>query len=841
MTRRRRTTVALAGASLLALAVGLVPANAAAPPKLSERERRASTVVKPAPAPRADVPADRYDLAGGCYALGTGGRWVVRTADGFAATAPTPQAAEPFHLQATDLGSYLLHGRAADFLAASGARVVAATTPSPDADFVLQGTGRAATLVLADGRALAAAPGGALGTAAAPGRFAFRRTTGCAVFPEVEVGVTGPVVGGSTPYTETAGYLDAHLHTMAFEFVGGNARCGRPWHRYGVTFALVDCPDHALGGRGAVLETVLSGTDPVAGHDTVGWPSFGYWPKYDSLTHEQVYYKWLERAHRSGLRMMTTLLVENGFLCKAYPLKGNSCNEMDSVRLQAQRLREFERYIDAQSGGPGEGWFRIVTDPAQARRTINEGRLAVVMGIEISQLFDCTTVLGAVDGCDAASIERQLDEVFALGVRQMQLSNKFDNALSGVTGDAGQTGVVVNQGNKGETGSYWRMATCLRAPDEHAAGAHDGHDHGEDREQTSVATGTMAGQRDSIFAGVLQVTGTTGVAPVYPAGPHCNTVGLSELGELVLAGMVERGMMFDPDHMSAAGRQAAMDVMQAAGHAGIVSSHTWSDSTIYPRVIAQGGIVTPYAGDSTGFVTRWRETASYAEDTDQYWGIGYGADTNGFGSQGAPRRPSKDPVTYPFTGFGGVRVARQVSGERTYDVNVDGVAHYGLYADWVEDLRRLAGDAIVRDLERGPESYLQSWERGLGVPGRRCHPVAELTGGTGLGALRTGMTPEQVLATAGQPHVRDGRTFTYCVEGGRTSVQSFDAGARLVRTAAGGPSAVAPEGVVPPPAAAPGRGTLPTTGGAPLAVPAVLALALLALLTRLAAVRRRGA
>jgi hypothetical protein len=103
------------------------------------------------------------------------------------------------------------------------------------------------------------------------------------------------------------------------------------------------------------------------------------------------------------------------------------------------------------------------------------------------------------------------------------------------------------------------------------------------------------------------------------------------------------------------------------------------------------------------------------------------------------------------------------------------------------------------------------------------------------------MTPEQVLATAGQPHVRDGRTFTYCVEGGRTSVQSFDAGARLVRTAAGGPSAVAPEGVVPPPAAAPGRGTLPTTGGAPLAVPALLALALLALLTRLAVVRRRSA
>ena len=57
------------------------------------------------------------------------------------------------------------------------------------------------------------------------------------------------------------------------------------------------------------------------------------------------------------------LLVENGVLCELYPLKRNSCDEMESVRLQARRIRELEDYIDAQNGGPGKGWFRIVTDP----------------------------------------------------------------------------------------------------------------------------------------------------------------------------------------------------------------------------------------------------------------------------------------------------------------------------------------------------------------------------------------------------------------------------------------------------------------------------------------------
>ena len=49
--------------------------------------------------------------------------------------------------------------------------------------------------------------------------------------------------------------------------------------------------------------------------------------------------------------------------------------------------------------------------------------------------------------------------------------------------------------------------------------------------------------------------------------------------------------------------------------------------------------------------------------------------------------PAKNPVTYPFTGLGGVTVSQQHSGQRVYDINKDGVAHYGLYPDWLQDLR----------------------------------------------------------------------------------------------------------------------------------------------------------
>ena len=90
-------------------------------------------------------------------------------------------------------------------------------------------------------------------------------------------------------------------------------------------------------------------------------------------------------------------------------------------------------------------------------------------------------------------------------------------------------------------------------------------------------------------------------------------------------------------------------------------------------------------------------TSSWA-DPRYYFGFGYGADINGLGAQGDPRGADvrRTRSTYPFTGLGGVTVDKQRSGERVYDINVDGVAHYGLYPDWVQDLRKVAGGTADR-------------------------------------------------------------------------------------------------------------------------------------------------
>jgi hypothetical protein len=654
-----------------------------------------------------------------------------------------------------------------------GTGIVAAAQPSGAAEWVLQPAGKgtfafqlpvddgqpenpgpvdppiAGTLTAGKDGALSIADGKSTGPAVA---FTLQLAKGCAVFPEAQLNVSGPHATGASPYEEVKGYFDGHLHGMAFEFLGGRARCGRPWHPYGITYALVDCPDHAqTGGRGAILEDVLSGNTPGAGHDTVGWPTFGYWPNNASLTHEQVYYAWLERAWLGGLRMFTNLLVDNGQLCEIYPYKKNSCNEMDGVRLQAQRLHELIRYIDAQSGGPGKGWLQLAKDPFEARSIINAGKLAVVMGIEVSVPLDCGEYLGTPK-CDAGQIDKRLQEVYDLGVRQMEMTNKFDNALTGVTGDDGATGLIVNEGNKGETGHFWQMQTCPNAKDPR-----------HDKQQYNLAdeSGGQLG-RDAIFGAVLEVSGASGAAPLYPAGPHCNTVGLSDLGKAFLAGMMKRGMIFDPDHMSAKARQQALDVVEKAGYSGVISSHSWADDYNYKQILRMGGVVTPHSQSSTSFVAKWRTLRQWA-DSRYLFGLGWGSDVNGFSAQGAPRNPKPGQgVTYPFTGLGGVQVDKQVTGKHTWDINTEGVDHYGLYPDWVQDATILAGaqgPEFTADIERGAEAFLQMWERAVGVKRPAC---VDGDADGGIDKVKPGMTPAQVLLAMGQPQRRSGESFVYC-------------------------------------------------------------------------------
>ena len=251
-------------------------------------------------------------------------------------------------------------------------------------------------------------------------------------FPEVEVNVKGQPFKGPRATARVRGFVDDHIHLGAFQFLGGRFHCGRPWSPYGVTVAMSDCVDHQPDGSAAVVENFFNTGTPVGTHSTEGWPSFAGWPRDESQTHEGTYWKWIERAWRAGLRIMVNDLVENRALCELYPLKQNNCNEMVSAYQQAEDMHALQDYIDAQFGGPGKGFLRIV-----------KSRRGGAQGDQRRQAGDGARRRG-LRGPELRAVPRHAElhhrrrstpsstSLESIGVQSLFPMHKFDNALGGV-------------------------------------------------------------------------------------------------------------------------------------------------------------------------------------------------------------------------------------------------------------------------------------------------------------------------------------------------------------------------------------------------------------------------
>src|SRR3954451_25184650 len=662
--------------------------------------------------------ANRYSLQGGCYAVQDG-------------SGKTIAGGEQIRMQATTLGRYLFYRPDHTFLTAQpdGSRAPA-TAPRPAADFnVDNGTNGAFSI----------AP---MSNPSQTSAVRFAPAQGCAVFPEAELDATGTPRKNPVAYGKVGGLVEGHMHWMTFEYFGGNFHCGQPWHPYGITYALPDCSSvEGPQGSAAPFQNFLNYGAPESPHDTSGYPKMTAWGP-GNLTYEGTYWRWIQRAWLGGLRLMVMSVNENRVLCELQQNRKHGCNEMDTVRRGLADIRELQRYVDAQAGGPGKGFFQIVTDPFQARRVINQGKMAVVLEIEVSEPFDCRG--WDQPTCDQSQVDKGLNEMYDDGVRSSLLLNKFDNPLTGVRFDGGPVGVVINGGNKNSAGSFFSARTCTGP-------LHDNEIF------TGFQPGSAAAATLLSFAGVQG-----GTLPAYPPPPHCNTRGLTTLGKHVVNRMMDLHMIVNPDHMSQAGVDDTLTLLETRMYSGVISPHGWMDPGNWPRIWKLGGIAFPGHSESGNYVAQWKQ--SRPKHTPYAFGWGYGADLGGLSHQPDPTTDDGQ-ISYPFKSYDGrVTFQRQKTGERTFDYNKDGVANYGLYADWFADLKRIGGAQLAQDMWDGAEAYLDMWERADGVPSPGCHePIGPFTA-RGRGPMRLGASWQALLHGAGQPQQRT-RAWSWCMRG----------------------------------------------------------------------------
>jgi microsomal dipeptidase-like Zn-dependent dipeptidase len=494
----------------------------------------------------------------------------------------------------------------------------------------------------------------------------FIAARGCLPYPEAPVGANGRPSRRLTRDGTVFGYADPHLHITADMRAGGLVTYGKTFDRFGITEALGhDAEVHGPNGNLDFTGNLLRSGKPTGSHDTGGWPTFSGWPVHDTYTHQQTYYTWLQRAWMAGLRVVTAQLVEDQPLCEIEPQHSHSCDETATLALELERLRGLQDYVDAQSGGPGQGWLRLVSDPAQARRAIGRGQLAVLVGVEASNAFGCSEYLNQPQ-CDRSAVDRGIELYRRLGIRSMFIAHWVDNAFGGAALEGGAQGTFIGAMQVHQTGLPFDTAPC----------------------------------------------------PEPGQGDKCNSKGLSELGMYLVGRLMDAHMLIEVDHLSERARLTVLRLAEAR-HYPLLSSHTntggfWTPSDLQ-RLYALGGFATARPDTAENLAKSILGFRPYIRP-GQWLGVGLGTDTGGFNSSPGPDpRAATKPFRYPFRSQdGGVQFVCQVAGSRRYQLDQDGVADYGLYADLLAYMRQQpGGQAASTLLFRSAEGYLRTWEAAM--------------------------------------------------------------------------------------------------------------------------------
>ncbi|MEE2789565.1 MAG: hypothetical protein VX589_19660 [Myxococcota bacterium] len=575
-----------------------------------------------------------------------------------------------------------------------------------------------------------------------PENVAFREADACQPHPELTLDADGTVQKTHFDDGDLFGIVDTHSHIFSNLGFGPGVH-GAPFHRLGVSHALNDCREiHGKDGRrdlwgyfnggggnqniADLITAIAAGETTEFNHHTDGYPSFTDWPSIQSKTHQTQYYRWLERAWMGGLRLMVQHAVSNRVICQLQAAvhpepDAFDCHEMSAIERSIEQTYALQSYIDAQAGGEGLGFFRIVTTPAEARSVIGDGKLAIVLGIETSNLFDCfsTNVPGEAP-CDQVHVDDALAKFHGLGVRALFPVHKFDN---GFTAGDGHRGILelANFINGGQWSSF------IQACDVDAPGRFD---------QGAVFFGGLNKPRDEFSTDAAVDVSGFAENPLNTLLPYLNEIqggqldgdwcqnhGLTALGEYLLVELMDLGMIIEFDHFPRRAYARAFQMVKERGYPPMASHGETFDGRVYEA----GGLAkanigrchTP--GEPAKLIADIRKHLDEIEAHGGYAGIGFGFDLGGFSSYPKPRFGDRatcefeqtNPMTYPFTGYGGdiIFTAPRIA-SRDLDFNREGLVHIGLLPELIEDTRRGGvSDAELEPLFRSAEGYIRMWER----------------------------------------------------------------------------------------------------------------------------------
>lgn len=496
------------------------------------------------------------------------------------------------------------------------------------------------------------------------------------------------------------------------------------------------------------------------------------WPAWDTPTHQQHYWGHLQDAWRKGLRIVSASILEVDPLGALMP-GGTDRTPYQVVIDQLEAANDFDARHD---------WVEIALSPAHARNIIAQGKLAMVLTLEANFPYCKQRPCGrGADEEDITNVLATLDEFVDLGVRGYQVMSHFDTQFAGVavyTQAIHLMQWLYQELNTDGDITSLEMAGAMNIPlnDAFAAAA-------------NIAQGWDPLATVPVLGSLFPVTSYDGITDIHAlmalvgeiSGPQCvrrdnglpercatclkdgidcqNVIGLTPLGEQLVAGLIERGLLLDIAHLSERGVQGVWDVIQSEAPGGsypIYVSHgdprealpeeghkgPHQEKPTPPWIldlIAQSGGMfgmrtgpdqflddpaSLVANDCSGSSKSFAQAVSHL--VDQGVDVGFALDMNGMIANAVPRfiddstrktrRRGEKAACLGDEGQQGLQVGSFQDDPSTPHTdesryNSKGLGHIGLLGAYVDDLDAVGlSQTYLDNLFGSAESFIQMWE-----------------------------------------------------------------------------------------------------------------------------------
>lgn len=499
-----------------------------------------------------------------------------------------------------------------------------------------------------------------------------------------------------------SGFVDMHTHPMAHLGFGGKLVHGSPdvntlmpaipsgngcqHYAYPKSIAEALSSDNVThGGWGldntcgdSIRKEIVRTTEAKLGAKIAhaedgasGYPWLNKWPAQNDLTHQQMWIDWIRRAHEvGGLNAMVSLAVNNEAL--AHAVMGPNDINGDDVSSMNVQIDEMVSMVKRHSD-----FMAIAKTPAELRNIVASGKLAIVLGVEIDNLGNLhrdprvDPQLGVLNGAySKARVTAVLDSLHAKGIRYVFPIHLSDNK----TGGTGVYSELFNISNRYTTGSWWSLECA-----------------GIDRDITFKFTPSDSLPLAAVQGIKLGIWDSPSTPPDCSSATatslrrvrgHVNTKGLTPLGEFAINEMMRRGMLIDIDHMSEKSANRAIELAKAipyplnSGHNAPRSlNHSENGRTDqqYKDIVSLGGMIgLGHGGSATAFVETYNQVATLIGSAKP---IAIGTDGNVLNPLPGP--DANAPLPFPYT---------YTFGYRMWNFNTEGMAHYGLYPEFIRSL-----------------------------------------------------------------------------------------------------------------------------------------------------------